>query len=569
MLNHIDIRHFAIIDRVALELGSGMTVLTGETGAGKSILIDALNLALGDRADVGVIRHGCERAEITASFDIGTVAAAQAWLKEHELDADTACLMRRVISQDGRSKGFINGSPVTLQSLRELGEMLVDIHGQHEHQSLLRPDIQRQLLDDFAGHTPLVNEIAALYQRWKDTNRDLHNMTRAADDRIARCELLTYQARELETLNLSEAELDELNEEHTRLSHAAKLLEVCQTELQTLYENDETAALGLVNHAVRELAQLQQFDKRLASPHELLAGAAIQIQEGVNELRHYLDGLELDPARLNWIEQRLASVHDLARKHKVPPRELPPLLVKLQHELAELQDVDVHRDQLQADIKRIEATYRELAKKLSSGRAIAARQLAEQVSANMQRLSMPGGRFEPVLEPLAGEQFSLSGMERVEFMVSANPGQPLRPLTKVASGGELSRISLAIQVITAQNGRIPTLIFDEVDVGIGGGVAETVGQQLRTLSQSRQVLCVTHLPQVAAQGHSHIQVSKQIRNDSTEISLAQLALPERRHEIARMLGGVKITEQTLLHAAEMLESGQQQGAKTKKQKANR
>jgi len=523
-----------------------------------------LNLALGDRADVGVIRHGCERAEITASFDISAVAAAQAWLKEHELDADAACLMRRIISQDGRSKGFINGSPVTMQSLRELGEMLVDIHGQHEHQSLLCADIQRQLLDDFAGHTPLVNEIAALYQRWKDVSRDLHNMTRAADDRIARYELLNYQAHELEALNLSETELDELNEEHTRLSHAARLLEVCQTELQSLYENDETAALSLVNHAVRELAQLQEFDKRLASTHELLAGAAIQIQEGVNELRHYLDGLELDPTRLNWIEQRLTSVHDLARKHKVAPRELPPLLVKLQHELTELQDVDVRRDQLQADIKRIETTYRELAKKLSSGRATAARKLAEQVSANMQQLNMPGGRFEPVLEPLPDEQFSPGGMERVEFMVCANPGQPLRPLTKVASGGELSRISLAIQVITAQNGRIPTLIFDEVDVGIGGAVAEIVGQQLHALSQSRQVLCVTHLPQVAAQGHHHLQVNKQTGKGVTQISLKELSSAERADEIARMLGGVKITEQTRLHALEMLEGAQLKEQKLKK-----
>lgn len=566
MLNRIDIRNFAIVEQVAVELGDGMTVLTGETGAGKSILIDALNLALGDRADSGVVRHGAERAEITASFIIDNIEAAQHWLTARELDAGGDCLMRRTVTHDGRSKGYINGQPVPMQALRELGEMLVDIHGQHEHQSLLRPEMQRQLLDDYAGHGALVNELAALYQHWKNACHDLQNLTRVASERTARRELLHYQVQELEVLNLGEAELEELSEEHIRLNHAAKLLDACQAQLQNLYENDEVSALNLLTHAVREFEQLQQLDKRLAATTELLATGVIQVQEGVTELRHYVDNLELDPARLSLIDQRLANVHELARKHKVAPAELPLLLVKLAQELTELKDADVRLDHLQTEITRAAGAYRDLAHKLSSSRAKAAHELAERVSANMQQLNMPGGRFESILEPLADEQFSASGSERVEFRVSANPGQPLRPLAKVASGGELSRISLAIQVITAQNGRIPTLIFDEVDVGIGGGVAEIVGQQLRALSNNRQVLCVTHLPQVAAQGHNHIQVSKQTAQDHTRITLNTLPMAKRREEIARMLGGVKITEQTVSHAQEMLESAQLQERKPNKRK---
>ncbi|MEO5573915.1 MAG: DNA repair protein RecN [Gammaproteobacteria bacterium] len=557
MLNHIDIRNFAIVEQVSLTLDSGMTVLTGETGAGKSILIDALNLALGDRADSGVIRHGAERADISASFTIEGIDAAQQWLTERELNVDSDCLIRRTISRDGRSKGYINGQPVAMQTLRELGEMLVDIHGQHEHQSLLRPDMQRQLLDDYAGHASLVNEVAEVHRHWQDAVHDLQTLTRAANARNSRQELLTYQVRELEILNLGEAELEELNEEHSRLSHAAKLLEACRTQLQNLYENDEASALTLLTHATHEFAQLQQFDKRLAATHELISSAAIQVQEGTAELRRYLDSLELDPARLNLIDQRLTSIHELARKHKAAAADLPPLLIELGKELAALNDADVRLDQLQTEIKRAEEDYCGLAAQLSDSRAKAARELAERVSANMQQLSMAGGRFEPVLQPLTEEQFSATGRERVEFYVSANPGQPLRPLAKVASGGELSRISLAIQVITAQNGRIPTLIFDEVDVGIGGGVAEIVGRQLRALSESHQVLCVTHLPQVAAQGHNHIQVSKHANQDITGIELQLLQMPERRTEIARMLGGVKITGQTLAHAEEMLEGAQQ------------
>ncbi len=566
MLTHIHIRDLAIVEHIELEFENGMTVLTGETGAGKSILIDALNLALGDRAETGVIRHGCERAEITAGFDISALTAVNTWLKEHDLAANEECLLRRTINLEGRSKGYINGHPVTMQALQELGEMLVDIHGQHEHQSLLRPESQRQLLDDYAGHAPLLNELAQIYQRWKSTHHDLQALSRAAADRNAQLELLSYQVRELETLNLGESEVDAINEEHARLANASRLLDTCQNALQTLSENEQSSVLSLLTHSLHELVELEEFDKRLAATNELLNSAVIQAQEGVSELRHYLDSLELDPARLQALEQRLASIHDLARKHRLPPHDLPKHLLQLSHELADLKNADLRLETLQADIAEAEKNYRALAKKLTESRSKAALELSKQVSANMQQLSMSGGRFEAKLEPLGGEQFSAHGMERIEFLVSANPGQPVKPLTKVASGGELSRISLAIQVITAQSGRIPTLIFDEVDVGIGGGVAEIVGQQLRALSQSRQVLCVTHLPQVAAQGQHHIQVSKQTSKNVTHTTISTLSTSERRDEIARMLGGVKITDQTKAHAAEMLEGAQTKSRKNAKAK---
>jgi len=566
MLTHIAIRDFALIEHLELELAPGMTVLTGETGAGKSVLIDALNLALGDRADGGVIRHGCERAEVSASFDIGALPAARQWLIEHDLEGDDTCLLRRIVTREGRSKGYINASAVPMQALQELGEMLVDIHGQHAHQALLRHDVQRQLLDDYAGVNALVNEVAATYQRWKNTRHDLEELSRARADRDARLELLRYQVQELHALNPSQTELQELDAEHARLANAAKLLEAAQRAVQTLYDDEQGSALGLLSHTVRELEALQAYDRRLAPVHELLNGAAIQMQEGVSELRHYLDNAELDPARLAWVEQRLADLHDLARKHRLRPEELPALALRLADELHTLQGADQRLEQLQKEVDAMADVYRALAERLSAARAQAAQTLSEQVSAALPRLGMQGGHVQDDLHVLDPAQPSAHGMERVEFLVSANPGQPPKPLNKVASGGELSRISLAIQVIAAQSARIPTLIFDEVDVGIGGGVAEIVGGQLRALSQTRQVLCVTHLAQVAAQGAHHVQVSKQTRKDATTITLTPLSPAQRRDEIARMLGGVQITAQTLAHAAEMLERGQLSAPKPKKTK---
>ncbi len=568
MLTHIAIRDFALIERLELDFGSGLTVLTGETGAGKSILIDALNLALGDRADSTVVRSGSERAEIRAVFDIGALPAVTHWLAEHDIEADGECLLRRAITREGRSRGYINDNPVTLQSVQELGEMLVDIHGQHEHQSLLRTEMQRQMLDDYAGHAALLNAVAALYQRWKAAVKELAELERSTAQDRARGELLRHHVQELGALQLGVSEWTDLNEELSRLAHAGRLMDTCQNALDRLYEADDSALYSTLTSVQKDLNAMQGLDHRLDPLSPLLEGAAIQIREAADELRRYLDKLDLDPQRLRSVEQRLGSIHDLARKHHVTPEALPDLLARLAQELTALQNSDQRQGELKDLITAHRSAYLEQAEALTLGRAEAARTLSERVTAAMQQLNMADGCFEVKLESLPEEQYSATGKERAEFLVSANPGQPLKPLNKVASGGELSRISLAIQVITAQNGRIPTLIFDEVDVGIGGAVAEIVGQQLQALSQTRQVLCVTHLPQVAALGHHHLQVNKQTGKGVTQISLKELSAEERADEIARMLGGVKITEQTRSHAVEMLAQAQSKEQQLKKPRRN-
>ncbi|MCL4316175.1 MAG: DNA repair protein RecN [Gammaproteobacteria bacterium] len=564
MLTHLGIRDFAIIENLELDLGAGMTVLTGETGAGKSIIVDALLLALGGRAENGMIRHGATRAEISASFDLGKIARAREWLNGHDLDDAPDCVLRRIITLEGRSKAYINGSTVPLQLLQELGDLLVDIHGQHEHQSLLQRNAQREHLDDYAGHAPMLADLASLHKRWISSTRELDTLLRAQSERETRLTLLRYQVQELDALKLEPDEWPALNAEHARLANVNRLLEATQGALSALYENEQGSALGLLTHSANELQKLHEYDTGLIKLSELLDGAAIQLQEAVNELRHYLDHLEGDPERLHKVEQRLATIHDLARKHRITPDELPDLHRRLAEELANIEGADARLDQLQKEAAAARQAYLMLAEKLSAARAKQAKELQKQVTARMQQLGMPGGRFEIQLERVAEDQYSAHGLERVEFLVSANPGQPLKPLNKVASGGELSRISLAIQVISAQSGRIPTLIFDEVDVGVGGGVAEIVGQQLCALSEQRQVLCVTHLPQVAAQGRHHIQVSKETKKDATRITLRPLGAEERRDEIARMLGGVKITEQTLAHAGEMLDNAQLGESKVKR-----
>ncbi len=552
MLTHIHIWNFAIVEQLDLELEAGLTVLTGETGAGKSILLDALNLALGDRADTSVIRHGADKAEISVTFQTAEGSEAEAWLAAHALESANECIIRRVISTNGPSRAFINGKPVPAQNLRELGEMLVDLHGQHEHQSLLRRDNQRQLLDDYAGHGELLSELDSLYQQWQEKQATLAQLRQAASDRDARLELLRYQVQELEALALEEGELVELENEHQRLANASRLLQSSHQVLQQLENEEQSAITARLHQCTTDIRQLAGTDPALESVAELLETAAIQADEAAGELRHYLDSLELDPVRLESVEQRLASIQDLSRKHRISAEELPALLPALQQELSGLEQADVRAEQLQQEVEKAGAAYRSQAAKLSRSREKAAKTLAKAVTDSMQTLGMEGGRFDIRLDPLAADSPSAQGMERVEFIVSANPGQPLKPLTKVVSGGELSRISLAIQVITAQNSRIPTLIFDEVDVGIGGRVAEIVGQLLRTLTAHRQVICVTHLPQVAALGHHHLLVSKTASHDNTVSRIQPLAEEQRVEELARMLGGIEITAQTRSHAREMI-----------------
>ena len=552
MLNHLFIRDFVIVQKLELSLEPGLTVLTGETGAGKSILIDALALALGERAEASVIRHGSDRAEVAAGFDLHPEQDAARWLREHDLFDDGECLLRRVVERDKGSKAWINGRPVPVQSLREFGELLVDIHGQHEHQSLMKREAQRQILDDYAGITATVDALAAIYHGLRELEERRSTLSREGADRAARIEFLRFQVKELEALKLTPDEIPQIEEEHKRLANAAELVQGAQSVAHSLYDDDENAVSTRIAQAVRQIESLSEYDASLGELAALLNEASVQIDEAASRLHQYLDNLDVDPQRLDWLENRLAALHDLSRKHHVPAAELPAVLHHLQTELSDIEDFDVNLEKLDREIAAAKTDYLKLAKDISGARAKTAKKLGQEISAEMQKLGMPGGRFDVALTPLPKEEFSAHGLERVEYQVSANPGQPLKPVTKVASGGELSRISLALQVVTARTGRIPTLIFDEVDVGIGGGVAEIVGAQLRTLAGNRQVLCITHLAQVAAQGHHHLQVTKETAANTTVTHIGPLTAAERVNEIARMLGGVEITRQTLDLAAEML-----------------
>ncbi|GAB4511121.1 MAG: DNA repair protein RecN [Sulfuricaulis sp.] len=552
MLTQLHVRDFAIVRELSLTYEPGFTVLTGETGAGKSILIDALALVLGARADNEMIRHGCARAEVSAGFALKPSHDAAKWLKENDLFDDQECLLRRVIETDKPSRGFINGRPVPIQMLRELGEYLVDIHGQHEHQSLLRRDAQRQILDDYAGLEDMVRTLTGHYREMETLRERLVSLKQQTADREARVELLRYQVRELDALALAADEIPALEEEHARLANGAELIEGVQSLAHAIQEDEEAAVARQLARAISRLETLVQYDTKLGEILALLNEAAIQIDEAGGRLTHYLDSLELDPARMQTVERRLSTVHDLARKHKIKPEELPSVHERLRMELNEIENLDTSLERLEQDLEKVRMVYFKTARDISRGRQTAAKKLAKAVTNEMQELGMPGGSFEVTLISLPEEEAGAYGLERVEFLVSANPGQPARPLAKVASGGELSRISLALQVVLAGTGRIPTLIFDEVDVGIGGRVAEVVGRKLRALGESRQVLCITHLAQVAAQGTQHVQVRKQTEGKDTVAEAVPLAERERTMEIARMIGGVEISKQTLAHAKDML-----------------
>ncbi len=552
MLTSLYIRDFTIIKTLELDVGDGLTVLTGETGAGKSILIDALALALGGRSDPGSVRQGCTRAEISASFALKPSSDARRWLNDNDLTADDECVLRRVIEIERSAKGFINGRPVPLQMLRDLGEHLVDLHGQHEHQSLLKRDAQRQVLDDYADLNDDAATVAARYEEAKALENRLHALQRESSNRDTRLDLLRHQVKELESLNLEPDELSALEDEHARHANGAELLEGAQTAAQALYDDDETAVARTLAQLTRRLEALAHYDPRLGEIANLLLDAGIQVEEAATRLHHYLAGLELDPARLQWLDARLASIHELARKHRLRPEELPPLLARLRIELGDTEDLEGNVSRLNEQLAQVRAAYFKAADVVSKGRRQAAKKLARAVTERMQELGMAGGRFEPELTPLAENEMSAHGRERVEFLVTANPDQPLRPLAKVASGGELSRISLALQVVTASLGRIPTLIFDEVDVGVGGRVAEIVGQQLRALAAKRQVLCITHLPQVAALGEHHLRILKSTQDGGTNVDVQHLKKTDRVQEIARMLGGIEISKKTIAHAEDML-----------------
>lgn len=555
MLTHIFVKDLAIVSSLELNLASGMTALTGETGAGKSILIEALGLVLGDKADTQMIRAGCERAEIQAGFDLKECPDARAWLDAQDMDEADECLIRRVLLRQGRSRAYINGRPVTGAQLQALGEHLVDIHGQHAHQSLLRSAIQRDLLDGYGGNTALATEVAGLYRAYRERDQRLRRLQSESADRAARQDLLRYQVEELTALGLSAAEIQDLDQEQKRLAHLGDLQGTIGRLLLQLYDGEPSLHAGL-SHAVADLDVLRGFDERLAATKEMVEGAAIQIEEATGNLRHYLDGLDLDPGMLDQVETRLAQVHDLARKYRILPEQIPETLRAMQEELGSLEDDDTALATLARERDQAYEEFLTAAERLSGARRLAARELSKTVSKTMQELGMGGGRFEAGLMRGKPEAAGTHGLDQVELLVSANPGQPLQPLAKVASGGELSRISLGIQVATATCGTVPTLVFDEVDVGIGGGVAEIVGSLLRTLGGARQVLCVTHLPQVAAQADNHLQVSKYTREGQTYTTIETLGDVDRVGEVARMLGGREITPKTLDHAREMIARSQ-------------
>ncbi len=552
MLTHIHIRDFAIIDELNLELHQGMTALTGETGAGKSILLDAIGLVLGDKADSGSIRHGAKKAEITLTVDITYTPHARKWLEEKELDnEEDECILRRVISANGKSRAFINGSPSTLTLIRELGEQMVDIHGQHEHQSLMKRDSQRHMLDDFSDNEALLKTTRKYWEKWKELHGRLQTLSSENQQHQERIDLLRFQTQELENLALEKNELLSLDEELNRLANADQLKTLTEQSYDKLYD-DEPSAYSILSHQIQELAPLINVDSNLSAPLELLNSVQIQLQESAYLLRDYSRELELDPQRLQWVETRIADIRTMARKHRMEPELLADHLAQMQAELSKLDSDDYDIEAVQQQLDEAIEQYRQQAQKLSAKRSKAAGKLSAGVSKAMQELGMQGGVFSIQITPDSGTTFLPQGTDHIEFMVSANPGQPLKPLTKVASGGELSRISLAIQIIAAQKLTLPALIFDEVDTGIGGGIAEVVGTQLRALSHNRQVLCVTHLPQVASQAHQHYLISKNKEKASTSTNIQQLSHPDRVKEIARMIGGIEITEATNALAEEML-----------------
>jgi len=560
VLTHLQIRNLAVVDAAELEIGPGLTVLTGETGAGKSILIDALGLVTGDRADSRAVRTGAERLDVSAGFDLSGRSDLRAWISAHDLPDGDECVLRRVVTAQGRSRGYVNGQSVPVQTLRVLGEQLIDICGQQAHQSLRHRGVQRAMLDGFGGHGKLAARMRDVHTRWLRARKRLEELRDSGDERRARHELLSYQVAELEALNLKPGEPGELDAELTRIANGGHIAEALDSGVRALYESDDVSAHGIVSGVRRQLTGLADIDPGLEPVAAMLGEAEILITEATDGLRRRADTLDHDPARQAELEERIASVQELARKHQVRPAELPALSIRLTGELDALDRGDQDLESLERDVAKLSAEMRDAAGELGAARARAAEDLSAQVSKNMQSLGMTGGLFEVALDPVGEEKISADGSEQVEFRVTTNPGQAPGELTRVASGGELSRISLALQVVAVAGSAIPTLIFDEVDAGVGGGIAEIVGHRLRELALQRQVLCVTHLPQVASQGNQHLRVSKIADGRSARTAVKGLTAAERIEEIARMLGGVEITSRTRAHAREMLKTAAERRA---------
>jgi len=551
MLAHLSVNNFAIVKSLQLELSKGMTTITGETGAGKSIAIDALGLCLGGRAEASMVRQGEEKTEVSAAFSLDNNIHATRWLEDNDLLDSNDCILRRTISKDGRSRAFINGSPVPLSQLKSLGQLLINIHGQHAHHQLMKSDYQLAMLDQYAGHLNLLKNTRNAYQTWRQADNNLKQLRENSAQNQAQKQLLEYQIKELNELSLGEEEYEELEQEHKRLSNSGELASTCQQAIELIYEGEEVNALGILQSANQSLIQLAELDETLAELPNMLAEAIIQIEEANNELRNYLDNIDVDPSRMAFVEERFSKVMSISRKHHVQPDNL------YQHHqdlLAQIEQLDCSDEKLEELAQDVEAKYMAFlssAEKLHKSRSRYAKELNKLISASMHELSMEKAQFS-IEVSTEGAHPSPLGLDSVCFVVSTNPGQPMQPIAKVASGGELSRISLAIQVITAQKVDTPSLIFDEVDVGISGPTAAVVGKMLRKLGESTQVLCVTHLPQVAGCGHQQLFVAKQTKSGKTETQMNQLAEDQRVAELARLLGGSQITESTMANARELL-----------------
>ena len=554
MLRSLQIRNFAIIDQIDVEFDQGMTVLTGETGAGKSILVDALGLVLGERGGNGLVRSGAKRAEFSAEFSLEDLPEARSWLDEQTLDQGDECVLRRVINSDGRSRAFINGNAVSMQTLKGLGEQVLDIHGQHFHQSLGRRDVQRDLLDHYGHHIGLRTEAELAYGEWQSYAQQLTDLEAADVDRASRIDLLEFQLGELNALDLQPDETDALQSERQKLQHSGQLVDGASGVLLNIYDSDTANAQSMLADACQTLEQLGTIDPQLEPVLSMLQEASIQVSEAADALRRYADTIDMDPARRDWVEERLSAVQAVARKHRVEPDDLAEVHKRIRDTLNDLQNAEERGVELAQKTRKAAEAYRKSAENLSDARRKTAASFSAAVTNTMAGLGMPGGTFEATVVECGEGNEKSHGIDNIEFRISANPGQPLMPLAKVASGGELSRMSLAIQVIASDGNTIPTMIFDEVDSGIGGGVAEMLGRRLKEVGDNSQVLCVTHLPQVASIADHHYRINKITDGKSTKTGIVPLGDDERIEELARMLGGVSITEKTRAHAAEMLKS---------------
>ena len=556
MLQQLSIQNYATVDRLEIEFQPGMSVITGETGAGKSIILGALGLTLGDRADKTVVRSGANKTDICAEFDTSNIKEANRWLQENDLALDDSrnCILRRVVNADGRSKGYINDSSVTMANLKTLGEMLLDIHSQHEHQSLLQRLTHQRLLDEFSVDKKIRDKLSSTFKQWQQNFREMHELTNQSEEYSAQTQLLAYQLYELDELNLGENEVTSLEAEFKSLNSADETLSGVSTALTLCQENEDQSVLSLVHSALAALRELPSKTSRIDAIIGLLESSEIQLGEAVSDLCSFQNEFEANPERLEQVNMRLSDLHTIARKHKVKPAELTKIIADLRAQLSRFQNSDEELEKLSANDSLLRAQFATIAKQISEQRHKGARELANQINKQLQELEMPHALLEVSLAATEGSDPSISGLETIEFLVSTNPGQDAKPLAKIASGGELSRISLAIQVITAQTSQIPSLVFDEVDVGIGGGVAIVVGELLRGLGEKTQILCVTHQAQVAGQGHHHFFVSKSSEKQSTLTQIEELHGDRLVKEIARMLGGNDFSEESLAHAEKMVAS---------------